>query len=79
MTRSKLLKRATAGVAAFAVPLGMAIAGPAPASADPNVCVSGPYGYAYACVDAPGWVNWNPPKHWKGPKKHWRGHGHWHD
>ena len=74
MIRSKLLKRAALGVSAAALPVGMAFAGAASASAGPDVCVSGPYGYAYACVDTPGWVDW----HDGGPRGrgHWK-HGHW--
>lgn len=75
MIRSKLLRTAVIGLGAMAVPLGVAVVGAAPASAGPDVCVGGPFGYAYACVDAPGWVD---PWYDDGPR--WRhGHGHGHD
>lgn len=70
MFRSILSKTATAGIA-VALPIGAALVGAAPASAGPDVCVSGPYGFAYACVDTPGWVNW----HDDGPRGHGHGHG----
>jgi hypothetical protein len=58
--RSKLIRRAVVGLGAAALPLGIAVVGTAaPASADPNLCVSGPYGFAYACVDTPNWVDWH--------------------
>jgi hypothetical protein len=69
--RSKRLRKAIIGLVAAAVPAGMAVAGAAPASAGPGVCVGGPFGYAYACVDTPGWVDW-----YDGPR--WR-HGDWDD
>lgn len=56
-------------IGAAALPVGVALAGAAPAAAGPDVCVSGPYGYAYACVDTPAWINW----HDDGPRG--RGHG----
>ncbi|MGV9801030.1 hypothetical protein ACWDTP_23580 [Mycobacterium sp. NPDC003449] len=60
-----------AALGAVAVPMGIAVAGAAPAPADPGLCVSGPYGYAQACVEAPGWHDdW-----YDGPR--WRGG--WHD
>lgn len=70
MIRSKLAKRAVVGVVAAAMPLGLGFAAAAPAAARPEVCLSGPYGYASACVEAPGWVDWRD-----GPRGH--GHGHW--
>lgn len=69
---SKLTRAAAIGLGALAVPVGIAVAGAAPASAGPDVCVSGPLGYAYACVDTPGWGGW----YGDGPR--WRGHGHGH-
>ena len=56
------------GVVAAAVPLGLGFVGATPASAGPEVCVTGPYGYASACVEAPGWVDWHDG---------WQGRGHW--
>jgi len=70
---SKMLRKAAVGIGAAAVPLGIAVAGAGPASADPGVCVSGPWGYAYACVDTPGWVDWYDGPRWRG------GHGDWDD
>lgn len=72
MIRSKLARKAIVGVVAAAVPLGLGVATAAPAAAGPEVCVTGPYGYATACIEAPGWVDWRdgPPRgrgHWK----HW--------
>lgn len=71
MIRAKLLKTMAMGIGAAALPVGVALAGAAPASAGPDVCVSGPYGFAYACVDTPGWVEWYDD----GPRG--RGNGHW--
>ncbi|MFS0897184.1 hypothetical protein [Mycolicibacterium litorale] len=71
MIRSKMLKTVALTLGAAALPVGVALASAAPASAGPDVCVSGPYGFAYACVDTPGWVNW----HDDGPRG--RGNGHW--
>ncbi|MEE6164779.1 MULTISPECIES: hypothetical protein [unclassified Mycolicibacterium] len=68
---SKLTRAAAIGLGALVVPVGISVAGAAPASAGPDVCVSGPFGYAYACVDTPGWGRWDD-----GPR--WRGHGHGH-
>jgi hypothetical protein len=73
--RLKILGKAATGLGAVAVPLGIAVAGAAPASANPDVCVNGPFGYAHACVQTPGWVGW--PGYWyDGPRWHggW-GHG----
>lgn len=69
----KLLKKAAVGIGALAVPLGVAIGGAAPASAGPDICVGGPWGYAYACVDTPGWVDWYDGP--KGPPPWARGQG----
>jgi hypothetical protein len=74
--RSTMLKKAALRLVAAALPLGMAIAGAAPASAGPDVCVSGPYGYAYACIDTPGWVDWYDGPRGRGHWKHGHGHGH---
>ncbi|MDV3129880.1 hypothetical protein M1247_33585 [Mycobacterium sp. 21AC1] len=73
MISSKLKRAAVVGLGTLAVPVGIAVAGAAPASAGPELCVSGPYGYAQACVEGPGWVR---PWYDDGPR--WRGHGHGH-
>jgi hypothetical protein len=77
MIRSKLMRAAVVGLGAVAVPVSVAVIGAAPASAGPDVCVSGPLGYAYACVDTPGWVQpWYDGPGWRGHGKgHWK-HGH---
>ncbi len=74
MSWQNMIRRSAIGVIAAAVPLGFATAVAAPASAGPNLCVSGPYGYASACVDVPGVNVWydGPRGHGKG--KHWRHH-----
>ena len=41
-----------------------AVAGAGHASADPSIYVGGPWGYASACINGPGWVDWGP--HWNG-------------
>lgn len=69
MIRSSVLRRAVLGAAVAALPFGAAVVVAAPASAGPDVCVGGPFGYAYACVDAPRWGDWYDD----GP----RGRGHW--
>ncbi|WP_166906360.1 hypothetical protein [Mycobacterium sp. DL440] len=74
MIRSKLMRAAAVGLGALAVPVGVAVAGAAPASAGPNICASGPYGYVQACVEGPGWGGWYD----NGPRWHGRGHGHGH-
>lgn len=69
MIRLKILGKVAAGLVALVVPLGIAIGGGPPASADPGACVSGPFGYAYACVQTPGWIGW--PGYWDyGPRWH---------
>ncbi len=73
MIRSKLMRAAAVGLGALAVPVGVAVAGAAPASAGPNICATGPYGYVQACVEGPGW-GWYD----NGPRWHGRGHGHGH-
>jgi hypothetical protein len=69
--RAHLLRKATLAMSVAALPFGMAVVIAAPASAGPDVCVGGPFGYAYACVDTPDWVGWYDDDH-RG-----RGHGHW--
>jgi hypothetical protein len=64
MTWSGILGKTAAGLGAVAVPMVFAVAGAGQASADPGVCVSGPWGYASACLNGPGWVDWGP--HWDG-------------
>jgi hypothetical protein len=70
--RKNLLRKAALAVSVAALPLGMAVTIAAPASAGPDVCVGGPFGYAYACVDTPGWVGWYDDDGGRG-----RGNGHW--
>ncbi|OFB35974.1 hypothetical protein BA059_26650 [Mycolicibacterium sp. (ex Dasyatis americana)] len=71
--RSKLKKVAAIGLGTLAVPVGVAVAAAAPASAGPEICATGPYGYVSACVEGPGWGRWH-----NGPRWHGRGHGHGH-
>jgi hypothetical protein len=73
---SKLFIKGALGIAAAAVPMTMAVAAAGPASAGPDVCVGGPLGYAYACVDAPVWVDWDDRG--RGHRGHGPGHGHGH-
>jgi hypothetical protein len=68
--RSKTIAKAAAGLFAVVAPLGIALGGASSASADPGLCVSGPYGFVDACVQAPGWVNWYDGPRW---------HDGWHD
>ncbi len=72
MTRSGIFGKTAAGFGATAALVVFAVAGAGQASADPDWCVSGPFGYASACLNTPGWVNWNPG--WDGG---W--HGGWDD
>ncbi|MEW2482627.1 hypothetical protein AB0876_23850 [Mycobacterium sp. NPDC049093] len=66
MNRLKKLGIIAAGLGAVAVPIGT-VAGAGSASADPGLCVNGPYGYAQACVDVPGWYNgWYDGPRWRG-------------
>jgi hypothetical protein len=65
MRWSQILGKTAVGLGAVAVPVVFAVAGAEQASAGPGICVSGPFGYAYACVDTPGWVGWYGP-HWDG-------------
>lgn len=55
MILTKMLRYAAVGLGAVAVPVVIGVVGAAPSSADPGLCVSGPYGYAQACVNSPGW------------------------
>jgi len=65
MSWSGILGKTAVGLGAVAVPVVFAVAGAGQASADPGgVCVSGPWGYASACINGPGWVDWGP--HWGG-------------
>lgn len=73
--RPNLIRRVSMGLIVAVAPAVFAVMGSSPASAGPDVCVTGPYGYASACVEVPG-VAWHGPKGWhKGPGK---GHGHHH-
>ncbi|MCV7068836.1 MULTISPECIES: hypothetical protein [Mycolicibacterium] len=78
MIRSKLMRAAAVGLGALAVPVGVAVAGAAPASAGPEICATGPYGYVSACVEGPGWVRPWYDDGWRG-RGHGHGHGHGHD
>ena len=58
MTWSGSLGKTAAGLGAVAVPVVFAVAGAGQASAEPGFCINGPWGYASACVNGPGWVDW---------------------
>ena len=58
MSWSGILGKTAVGLGAVAVPVVFAVAGAGQASADPGICVSGPWGYASACINRPGWVDW---------------------
>ena len=67
MNRLTNLGKLAAGLGVVAVPISVALAGAGAASADPGLCVSGPYGFAHACVDTPGWYNgWYDGPRWHG-------------
>jgi hypothetical protein len=67
MTHLKRLGKMAAGLGAAAVPIVVAVGGASSASADPGLCVSGPFGYAQACVDVPGWHDgWYGGPRWRG-------------
>jgi hypothetical protein len=73
----KMIRRSAVAVTAAALPLAFATVIAAPASASPGLCVSGPYGYASACVDVPGVNVWyDGPRKGPGKAKHWRHHHH---
>ena len=76
MSVSRLFAKTMVALGAVAVPLGIALAGAGQASADPDVCVGGPFGYAYACVNTPGWAGWYDGPNWY--DNGWRGHDHGH-
>ena len=88
MSWSGILGKTAAGLGAAAVPVVFAVAGAGQASADPGICVSGPWGYASACINGPGWVDWNPGLNWGPPGQvknawcpgnppgHWKGGPH---
>ena len=74
MSWSGILGKTAVGLGAVAVPVVFAVAGAGQASADPGgICVSGPWGYASACINGPGWVDWGP--HWNGGWDNGWGHG----
>jgi len=83
MAWSRILGKTAAGLAAVTVPAVLAVAGAGQTAADPDTCVSGPWGFASACVDAPGWVDWNPGVDWGAPGQiknawcPWNPPGHW--
>ena len=64
MSWSGMLGKTAVGLGALAVPVVFAVAGAGQASAGPGACVSGPFGYAQACLDLP-WIGWGVP-HWDG-------------
>ena len=67
MNRWKNLGIIATGLGALAVPIGVSVAGAGSATADPGLCVNGPFGYAQACVDGPGWNNgWYDGPRWRG-------------
>ena len=74
MIRSNLKRAVAIGLGTLAVPVGIAVVGAAPASAGPELCATGPYGYVSACVEAPGWGWYDNGPRWRG-----HGHGHGHD
>ena len=73
------MKKILASVAAAAAAIVISVSAPAPAQASPSLCWDG---YIWkACIQGPGWVDWNP-WYWNGHRghgnKHWNpGHGHW--
>jgi hypothetical protein len=71
-----LIRGAVLSVGVLASPLMFAVAGAGQASADPGLCVSGPLGYASACVDVPGVNVWydGPRWHDNGWHNGWRNH-----
>ncbi len=78
MKQSGIFRKAAAGLGALAVPVVFAVAGAGQASADdgPNTCITGPFGYASACVNWPGWVDWQVPHwnhRWHGGDDDWQG------
>ena len=78
MTRSEIFCKTAAGFGAAAALVVFAVAGAGQASADPDWCISGPFGYASACLNTPGWVDWNPgwDSGWHGgwdDDDHWEG------
>ena len=77
MKSARMLRAAVVGLGAVAVPVVIGVAGTAPASADPGLCVTGPFGYAQACVDVPGWHGgWYDGPRWRsGGWGHGHGHG----
>ena len=68
-------------LATLAMSAVFALAGSGQAQADPGLCWNG--WLWTACVQGPGWVDWNPGwNNWgdwgNGNNKHWNpGHGHW--
>ncbi|WP_006242921.1 hypothetical protein [Mycolicibacterium tusciae] len=65
------MKKILVTLATLPVSAGIALAGAGSAQADndPGLCWDG---WVWsACVSGPGWVDWNPGKHWN------PGHGPW--
>ena len=74
MSWSGILGKTAVGLGVVAVPMVLAVAGAGQASADPGgICVSGPRGYASACIKGPGWIDWGP--HWNSGWDNGWGHG----
>ena len=83
MNRPKIFAvKAAIALGAFAAPAALAalaIGGASQAIASPDVCVSGPLGYASVCADVPIYGDWDN----RGPRWHddnglHRGHYKWH-
>jgi hypothetical protein len=83
MIWSGILGKTAAALGAVALPVVFAVTGTGQAAADPGLCVTGPWGNASACVDRPGWVDWNPDVNWGSPGQiknawcPWNPPGHW--
>ena len=78
MSWSVILGKAAVGVGAMAVSVVFAVAGAGQASANPGWCISGPFGYASACLDVPVWGGWNGwdggwQNGWSGGDGDWQG------
>lgn len=81
MISRKMIRRSVVFVGALAASAGFALAGASQASADPELCVTGPYGYVTTCADVPIVDVWydGPRGPWDWDGKPGRGpHGHHH-
>jgi hypothetical protein len=73
------MKKILIPLAALILSVTFALAGTPAASADDGgngLCASGPWGFVSACVQGPGWVDWNPGWGWNGG---WHGGHHGED